>query len=65
MPRPRLLVTAPRPADELPTVLAALQREIEQVHQEVHELAEEVADLRHAWNTLPSWLRWLTRAPRL
>jgi hypothetical protein len=42
--------------------VAALQREIERVHEEVHILAEQVADLQRAWDTLPGWLRWLARA---
>ena len=43
--------------------LAALRQEIEQVHAEVHELAEQLADLRRAWDGLPAWLRWLARTP--
>jgi hypothetical protein len=65
VPHSQLDMTAPLPADEITSRLAALQQEIEQVHQEVHELADEVADLRRAWNMLPGWLRWLARAPRL
>jgi hypothetical protein len=41
----------------------ALQREIEQVHAEVHTLADEVADLRRALEGVPVWLRWLVRLP--
>jgi cell division septum initiation protein DivIVA len=56
-------VTVPSLPDDLVDRLATLQREIEQVHQEVHELADEVADLRRAWDTLPGWVRWLGRIP--
>ncbi|HEY7067934.1 MAG TPA: hypothetical protein VII06_41165 [Chloroflexota bacterium] len=53
----------PTRVDDLAALLAALQREIEQTHQEVHELAEEVADLRRALEGLPGWLRWAVRLP--
>lgn len=44
--------------------LAALRREIEQVHAEVHELADQVADLQRAWEGLPRWLRrWAGASP--
>jgi len=56
-------VSAPPPAEDPAAQLAALQREIEQVHLEVHELAEEVADLRRALERLPGWLHWLVRLP--
>jgi len=56
-------VSTPPPADDPAAPLAALQREIEQVHLEVHELAEEVADLRRALEGLPGWIRWLVRLP--
>jgi hypothetical protein len=51
------------PADDPAAMLAALQREIEQVHLEVHELAEEVGDLRRALEGLPGWMRWFVRLP--
>jgi hypothetical protein len=56
-------MSEPLPAERSADALAALQREIEQVHLEVHELAEEVADLRRAWEAVPGWLRWLVRPP--
>jgi hypothetical protein len=56
-------MTAPPPDEDWSARLAMLQHEIELVHQEVHELAEEVADLRRAWETLPGWVRWLARVP--
>ena len=56
-------MSTPPPADEPAARLAALQHEIEQVHLEVHELAEEVADLRRALEGLPGWLRWAVRLP--
>ena len=54
---------APSLPDDLAERLAALQREIEQVHQEVHELADEVTDLRLAWEALPGWVRWFGLMP--
>ena len=56
-PTPSDLLMVPREE------IAALQREIEQVHAEVHELAEQIADLRRAWESLPAWLRRLARLP--
>jgi hypothetical protein len=43
--------------------LAALRQEIEQVHAEVHELADQLADLRQALDAVPGWLRGLMRLP--
>ena len=51
------------PADDSAALLAALQREIEQVHLEVHELAEEVSDLRRALEGLPGWMRRFVHLP--
>jgi prefoldin subunit 5 len=56
-------MSASSPADDLRARLAALQHEIEQVHLEVHELAEEVSDLRRALEGLPGWMRWFVRLP--
>jgi hypothetical protein len=56
-------MSATPPADDPAARLAALQHEIEQVHLEVHELAEEVGDLRRALEGLPGWLRWWVRLP--
>ena len=56
-------MSMPSPTDESAARLAALQHEIEQVHLEVHELAEEVADLRRALEGLPGWIRWAVRVP--
>jgi hypothetical protein len=56
-------MSASPPSDDPGALLAALQREIEQVHLEVHELADEVSDLRRALEGLPGWLRWLVRLP--
>lgn len=56
-------MSEPASPDDLAARLAALQREIEQVHAEVHTLADEVADLRRALEGLPGWLRWLVRLP--
>ena len=56
-------MSASPPDDDTAALLAALQREIEQVHLEVHELAEEVGDLRRALEGLPGWLRWFVRLP--
>lgn len=58
-------VSAPEPAEATATELAALRQEIEQVHAEVHELADRLDDLERAWDALPAWLRWLAgRQPR-
>jgi hypothetical protein len=51
-------MSVPEPPGDASADLRALQREIEQVHAEVHELKEQVADLQRAWATLPRWLRW-------
>ena len=56
-------MSAPEPADDSAAELAAVRREIEQVHAEVHELADQLADLQRAWDALPGWLRWLARLP--
>jgi len=56
-------MSTPPPTDDAATRLAALQHEIEQVHLEVHELADEVADLRRALEGLPGWIRWAVRVP--
>ncbi len=50
-------MTASEPPTGPTTELAALRQEIEQVHAEVHELAEQIADLQRAWDSLPGWLR--------
>jgi prefoldin subunit 5 len=54
-------MSVPEPTGDASAELRALQREIEQVHAEVHELAEQVADLQRAWAALPRWLRWWAR----
>jgi len=50
-------------ADAQPTPhadeLAALRHEIEQVHAEVHELADRLESVELAWAALPRWVRWL------
>ena len=57
-------MSAPEPGDDAAAdEVAALRREIEQVHAEVHELADQLADLQRAWDALPGWLRWLARLP--
>ena len=43
--------------------LAALRREIELVHAEVHALADRLDDLEAAWARLPAWVRWVARNP--
>ena len=58
-----MAVSAPEPADATAAELAALRQEIERVHGEVHELADQLADLQRAWDALPGWLRWLARLP--
>ena len=56
-------VSASEPPADPSADLGALQREIEAVHAEVHELADQLADLRRAWEAVPPWLRWLIRPP--
>ncbi|MBX5490448.1 MAG: hypothetical protein IRZ14_04770 [Chloroflexi bacterium] len=43
--------------------IAALLREIELVHAEVHALADRLDDLEAAWARLPAWVRWVARIP--
>jgi hypothetical protein len=50
-------------AEDTRAELSELRREIERVHAEVHELAEQIADLRAAWEALPGWMRWLANRP--
>ncbi len=56
-------MSAPEPVEVIAARVAALQREIEQTHAELHDLAEQVADLRRVWNAWPGWLRWFARTP--
>ena len=52
-------MSASEPAQSDAAELAALRQEIEQVHAEVHELADRLEDLELAWARLPGWVRRL------
>ena len=52
-------MSASEPAQSDAAELAALRQEIEQVHAEVHELADRLEDLEVAWARLPGWVRRL------